>query len=384
MRKIMHSRDVAGNIFQYIPARITEGKEWYISFYAWDPFLNRLRRKRVKVNRIASVRERRSYARMLCEQINTKLRQNWSPFIEAVAAKGNEFLSKAMDNFIKRKSAELRPDSMRSYQSHCNRLMDFCKRQDKAEIRAATFTVAMARQYLDEVLDRGNSARTYNNTLTFCRVIFNWLQAFEYCAMNPFGKLKMLREQEKIRKLIPRSWREKINLHLRANDPGFLLACMLQYYAEIRPSEQTKLILGNISLSNQVITVPPQASKNGRLRFATIPDQLMEYLLEIPWTDLSMDRPILGVDFQYGAPQMKDARDYTRRWQRLRKALKMPMQYQFYSLRDGGIVHMIESGVPLNNVMAQAGHADLHTTSKYTRHINPKAVEQIKGLKKGF
>lgn len=34
---------------QYTRAELREGKEWYIEFYAYDPALARLRRKRIKI-----------------------------------------------------------------------------------------------------------------------------------------------------------------------------------------------------------------------------------------------------------------------------------------------------------------------------------------------
>ncbi len=37
---------------QYTRAELREGKEWYIEFYAYDPAQARLRRKRIKINRI--------------------------------------------------------------------------------------------------------------------------------------------------------------------------------------------------------------------------------------------------------------------------------------------------------------------------------------------
>jgi hypothetical protein len=40
----------------YIPAKITEGKEWYVSFYAFNPVKGRLERKKIKLNRIKEFR----------------------------------------------------------------------------------------------------------------------------------------------------------------------------------------------------------------------------------------------------------------------------------------------------------------------------------------
>ena len=384
MRKSMHFSDPSGKLIHYIPARLTEGKDWFVSYYATDPYTGELRRKRIKLNRIKGQKARRDYSRELIEQINSKLRGGWNPFLEAIAPKGSELLFVAIGIFLKRKGAMLRPDSMRSYNSQCARLLSWLELIGQKDIRSGAFSAFLARDYMEYRLDEKIGSTTFNNTLTVMRVVFNWMKERQYCADCPFDKIKKLREGQKFRKLIPEEWRERIRDHLKVKDPGFLLACMLQFYAEIRPTEQTKLVMRNIDLANKVIEVPPHAAKNGEGRFPTIPDPLMPYLLALPWSELSGDDFIVGADFRPGRIQMADARPYTLCWKQLRKELKMPKEYQFYSLRDSGIVYMIDSGISLNHVMKQAAHASLHTTTKYVKFANQNAVPQIKALKKGF
>lgn len=384
MRKVMHSTDHSGRIIHYIPARLTEGKDWFVSFYAEDPFTGQMRRKRIKLNRIKGLAERRRYARDLVEQINKKLRAGWNPFTEAVAPKGAELFSAAVALFLKRKRVELRPDSMRSYDSHSDRLLTWLKLRGKQNLMSAAFTPYICRDYMEHVLDLGVSARTYNNYIVFGRVLFNWMKERHYCADNPFDSIKRMKEKEKFRKIIPEDMRQRISEHLAVHDPDFLRACMIMFYAEIRPAEQMKLVIGNIDLKNRVIHVPAHAAKNGEARWPTIGDALMPYLLSLPWDRLSSNSLLIGKDFVPGGEPVKRTDQYTRRWSKLRKELKLPKQYQFYSLRDSGIVHMINNKVPMNEVMMQAAHADLTTTTKYVRFANPEAVDALKGLKKGF
>ena len=72
----------------YIPARLTEGKEWYVSYYVIYPPTGQMRRKRIKINRIKSATLRRKMARRLIVDINLKLDKGWNPFIEEAAPKG--------------------------------------------------------------------------------------------------------------------------------------------------------------------------------------------------------------------------------------------------------------------------------------------------------
>ena len=91
----------------YIPARLTTGKVWYIHYSVIDPQTRKLRRVRKKVNYIPT-RERRSAANQIVADINTRLALGWNPLISAVAPKAGEKLSAAFKSFIAVKGKERR------------------------------------------------------------------------------------------------------------------------------------------------------------------------------------------------------------------------------------------------------------------------------------
>ena len=68
-------------IVSYTPPRLYTGKDWYVGFYSYDPLLQTLRRKKIKVNHIQSKLERRKYANDLIIRVNEKLRRGWNPWI---------------------------------------------------------------------------------------------------------------------------------------------------------------------------------------------------------------------------------------------------------------------------------------------------------------
>ena len=80
------------SIISYTPPKLytgKNGKDWYIGFYSFDPIINKMRLKRIKVNHIKNIRERRKYANDLIIRINEKLRVGYNPFIESGDNKGN-------------------------------------------------------------------------------------------------------------------------------------------------------------------------------------------------------------------------------------------------------------------------------------------------------
>ena len=62
-------------IVSYTPPRLYTGKEWYVGWYSYDPVLQQLRRKKIKVNHIHPKIERRKYAYDLVTRVYEKLRR---------------------------------------------------------------------------------------------------------------------------------------------------------------------------------------------------------------------------------------------------------------------------------------------------------------------
>ena len=57
----------------YLPPRLTEAKEWYISYSVKDPATSKMKRFRIKVNRIKSLKERRAAAKTLMARLTEQL-----------------------------------------------------------------------------------------------------------------------------------------------------------------------------------------------------------------------------------------------------------------------------------------------------------------------
>lgn len=53
----------------------------YIEFYAFDPEKGKLRRKRIKLNRIKGINNRKEYARNVIKRLVNQLNHGWNPWI---------------------------------------------------------------------------------------------------------------------------------------------------------------------------------------------------------------------------------------------------------------------------------------------------------------
>lgn len=86
----------------YLPPRLTESKEWYISFSVRNPATGKMKRIRMKINRIKSVRERRAVARVIMARLTEQLALGWNPLVEREAPKAYVKLFDSMDLFLRR------------------------------------------------------------------------------------------------------------------------------------------------------------------------------------------------------------------------------------------------------------------------------------------
>ena len=111
-------------IIGYKPPRLVTGKsDWLISFYAFDPAVGELRKKRIKLNHIKPVSARRMYANELIKRLNERLIDGWSPWIESENSNAYKLFSDVCEKFRQFLSHQLnsgviRPDSYRAYISY--------------------------------------------------------------------------------------------------------------------------------------------------------------------------------------------------------------------------------------------------------------------------
>lgn len=130
---------------------------------------------------------------------------------------------------------------------------------------------------------------------------------------------------------------------------------------------------------------PASIAKNDQREKVTIPlvilDEIREYIEALPtkehflFTGHRTIRP--------GLRPMKRAR-LTEHWQKLRERLAFPGNSHMYSLKDTGIVQMLEDGVPIDEVKKQARHSSLEVTAAYLNYVSVGALENVRTRSTAF
>ena len=370
----------------YVPARLSESKEWVVVWYVKDPVTNKMIRCRKKFNRIKQLTKRRASAKAFINTINERLALGWNPAVTSIAPRATTKLFEALDLFLKVKAKEAEENSMRSYRSYISMFKTWLKDKDISEdayVCAITYEVAM--ELMDDVDSRKDiSPRTYNNYLMFFRLLFNWMIDHDFISDNPFDRIK--RKPKKLTKKKRRILTDhELNMlfeYLGKNNPNYLCMSLLCYCCFLRPKEIVSLKCNDIDLIKQVVHIRSEIAKNDNDSFRTIPDVIVPILRNLELSNGGLylfsgsgsDTPY---EFSPGRTQVC-SRKIAKYWDTyVRPACGFNQDLQFYSLKDSGVTKMLTEKIPINLVQKQADHSSVAMTAIYVGDL-PEANTELK------
>lgn len=357
----------------WTPPVYHKGKENYVDFYAFDPGQGRMRRKKIMLDHMKSQRSRNSYARSLVEELTQKLIRGWNPWVEVKAGaqftSWNEVCSLYRQYVMKlHNDSAFREETMRDYLSRLNIL-------EKWE-GISTFKVfypfqldeVVLSKFLDYILiERNNSPQTYNNYLAWLHTFFTWMKARRYIHDDPTDGLQTIkRTRGKNRTVIPDKCLVDVRNYLERKNKHFLLACYILHYMFVRPHEMSLLKVGDFQIGKNTLILHGEQTKNRHDAVLTLPSHIVSLMAELKIFDYPGHYYLFGDMFK-PSEEWRDSKQFRDYWNRhVRKDLKLPAEYKFYSLKDTGITNMLRSNTDPISVRDQARHSSLLITNTYT------------------
>lgn len=372
-------------IYSYTPPKLYEGKEWYVGFRAFDPALGDMHFKKIKLNYIKSIYEKRKFAAGLIKRLNIKLENGWNPWIENENNKAYQTFDDVClhyTNYIKKLHIDgvYRKDTITSNLSYIKNIQVFNNQYSNRITYIYQFDKIFIDDLLDYIyIDRNSSPQTRNNYLGFVRVFSTFLVQHRYLKNKPTEGIPMIskRKIKKERIIIQEADMLKLKEYLSKKNKHYLLACYILHYCFIRPKEMSLLKIQDISLKNQTILINSDISKNRTSGIITLPIKVIHLMVELNIFDYPGNYYFFSKNFMPGfePKSEKQFRDY---WSNhVRKDLKFPVSYKFYSLKDTGITNMLRKMDKIS-VRDQARHSSILTTDIYTPHDIQGANEWIK------
>jgi len=372
-------------IISYTYPQLYTGKEWFVGFYSFDPASNKMRRKKIKINFIKTVADRRRFARAMVQRLTKKLDAGWNPWVEQEHAKAFHLFKDVCDhyrNYIAKmlKDGVYREDTYVGYISYLRNLEAWNDDRKHRITYIYQFDTALATEFLEHVyVDRDNSPTTRDNYLAFLRVFSSFCKQNQYLKAKPTDGISGMgkRMKKKKRTIIEESDMIRLHNHLEANNKHYLLACYILHYCFIRPKEMSFIKLGQISLKRQTLFVPDETAKNKKDGTITLPEKVIHLMLELKIFEGTNDGDYLFSNHFMPGSAFKDNKQFRDYWLRnVRKPLSFPEKYKFYSLKDTGITSMLRKYDSLT-VRDQARHADILMTDTYTPHDIQQANQLI-------
>lgn len=371
------------------PARLVEGKEWYIVYYSFDTGRNELRRVKVKCNYITSISARRKWAKSEINRLNSKLAEGWSPFNQELYHREKTLVVDALQEYLRHRSGA--PDTQRVYKSVVAMLTRWLKLTKKrGSLEMHQFTREHAAEYLNYVeVRRKVGPRTYNNYMLFCRTIWYWFVEFNYAQDNAFSGFRRKPVRPKRRQPIPPRILSEIFEYFEKRNPAMRVACLLIYLGGVRRTELCRLQLRDFDLDAGQLIMHADITKVGVDRAPVLTDALVGALLNYGVGTLPGKFYLLSSGGYKGRPWTPGVKSVSPKmltdwWALMRKDLGLSSEYQLYSLRDTGIQSMLRRGVPIDIVSAQFGHHSLTETYKYTVNKLAGGDEILKRMAEEF
>lgn len=373
-KKVLSTRDIIG----YTLPRLHTGKSWYIDFFAYDPTIDRLKRKKYMLDRY-NKKERKLIATVLITNLTQKLIAGWNPYINNDKARSYttwEAVIKRYTDYIKVSEGKkmLKSKTATDYRSRLAVFLSYLE-ESKVSIKYVyQFNKTIVVDFLDYIVfDKERSAKTRNNYRTWLSTFATWLVERQYISENYVEGIKMMKEQEKFRDNIKAEDLHKLKEYTRVVRPSFYLACMMEYYTFIRPEELRHIKIGNISIKNQCITIPAEVSKNGKEQTVALNDTILKVMIDQGVFNYASSDYLFGKDVRPGREQIAVNR-FRQEWCRVRKVLNFPDTYQFYSLKDSGIRDLANAeGIVV--ARDQARHSDISVTNKYLK--SPRVANEV-------
>lgn len=364
------------HILGYSLPQFHPGKQPYVDFNAINPATGELKRKKYHISPKLKKKEQYQAGCRMVAVLSEKLAGGWSPWMETTEGSGLVRLDKAIERYLKHIERYSRKKTVQSYTSRVNVFREFLATLNpKVE-----FTCQLERktvlQFLDYILlDRGNGERTRNNYLGWMISFCEWMTERGLMESNPASGISKMRQEPKKRQPLTPEMMVELAAYLETAHKAFKLAVLMEYYVFIRPSELVHLKVGDIDREKRKIYVSGEFSKNRRDGAVAIPNLLLEEMEAQRIFDYPDSLYLFSTNFQPGkTPKTPDA--FNKEWHKVRKVLKWPDVYQFYSLKDTGLKDLAnEKGIVV--ARDQARHSDISTTNKYLQGRDREAPGEV-------
>lgn len=366
---------------RFRPARLLNGKETMIIYYAWDPAQDKVRRVKEKVNRAKGSPGWSRWCNQRIGELNARLALGWSPFVDRQAPRAATVMATALDAFMEAKGRdELSDDSVRTYRSQVAILRAWLQRKGLLQLAIGLFSDEHAVDFMDsEYAAGGISKRTFNNRKAFYGTLWSWFTKHKYARANVFTTVdrKRVDKRKKNRRPLTAEERAKVRAWCDENSPRYLVFSLFMFHCGLRPKEAFLLRPSNIDLKARCVRITEDIAKTNRVRTAAIPNVMLQAFHALQIERIPADHYVFSDNYMPG-PVAKNSRTSGRTWNKLRAATGLPPEAKHYSIRDTAILQLARDGVSRLDSQNHFGHLSSEMHDVYGREYQEQGNDEVR------
>ena len=382
-----------------LPKLSSTGTQWFVYYTCRNPkTAEMIRFRHYDGFSGLTAEQKQEHGKKVIELYNAKLRNGWSPFAEVedivytdhleyrTASEfygkkraGNNTLQLKMSEYLAEVESQLAKKTYQTYQSKFRIFNLWLQSRKVSANDISSFTNSDIVEFFRFLIDKRKlSRRSIQKYQQILKMFFAWCQGKKLCAFNPVHDLPSTsRKNDSAPRPIVRADIEIFKDELK-KDPELWLAVQLEYYCALRPGQEIRLMkVKDIDLVKGTIRVDSLRAKTRCERIVTMPHQLLLQLRQLGLQDIERDYYVFG---RGGIPGEEPiGKNYLRnRFVKVRKLLKMPYEYKFYSWKHTGAVEADEAGISFKDISMHLGHTSLQTTDMYFKNKKPGTSKAIR------
>jgi integrase len=374
-----------------IPKINKSSKYWYAHFryegvqfrYTW------------LLNKIENLKERESSYNDYIKILLDDLKKGWNPNIpDEIQMQEDMYFVEALRFALEKKKDNISKKTHSGYEGTINYIEKSVKLVGMDYLKI----VDAKRAYLKLIMEKCKSEnkwtnKSYNKHLNHLKAVLSELIQWEVIENNPAFNIKNLTTEESIAHVPPTDQEMNIiKTELKKNHPNFYNYISVIFHLGIRPEEILKIRLSMVDMDKNVITLPPNITKNRKkYRIMPINKHLKRDLETMSFRELPKDYFLFGSFKEAGlgnrgknqflpdfipGPTHTNRDTATRRWESVVK-IGLKIDCTMYSIKKYGANKKASAGISTEAIQGVFGHSEKETTLIYLTNqdeINRKEV----------
>ncbi|WP_256013096.1 tyrosine-type recombinase/integrase [Desertivirga xinjiangensis] len=380
--KLLKAYDAGGDI----------SKEWFVQYHYLKP--EALQRpdeplyERFKVgstiNCLHTIPERKKQLRIVLKTMKQLLEAGFNPYQAYRAADNVQYqgynICRCIDKYLSEVEPDLRIGTFRKYKER----LGFFKMWLESKSLENLMIFHITKQHIFEFLKSKQlterwSNKTYNHYLQAIHTFFEHIISNydDFVNVNPCEKLKRLQITRKGNRPLDNQSFSEVLQHCKENEPYLYQFQRFIYYTCFRPDAELRLLkISDIDLIDRKIAVPANHAKSKIRQYIPIDDSLFEILTEMNLEQYPRHYFLFGKAGRPGELAVYQ-KYFNKLFRKVKKDLKIDVEITLYAFKHTRVIHMVQDGEKLPNIIKLTRHRTLAELMDYLKDMGVIIGEEV-------